>query len=108
MELYKLADSCDYGAMKDEMIRDRLIVCIRDGPLSERLQLDPDLTLEKAKKMVRQREAVHDQQQVLKGASSDTHVLEELRPKRGSTQTQAQAQAAATVSPAAENVHTMW
>ena len=86
MELYKLADSCDYGAMKDEMIRDRLVVGIRDGPLSERLQLDPDLTLEKAKKMVRQREAVHDQQQVLKGASSDTHVLEELRPKRGSTQ----------------------
>ena len=54
MEPYQLTDNCDYGAMKDEMIRDRLVVGIRDGQLSERLQLDPDLTLEKAKRMVRQ------------------------------------------------------
>ena len=78
MELYRLADNCDYGAMRDEMIRDRLVVGIRDGQLSERLQLDAELTLEKAKKMVRQREAVHDQQQALKGASNDTQDLDEL------------------------------
>lgn len=54
MELYRLADNSDYGVMKDEMIRDRLIVGIQDEQLSERLQLDPDLTLEIAKKMVRQ------------------------------------------------------
>ena len=35
--------------MKDELIRDRLVVGIRDLALSERLQLEPDLTLDKAK-----------------------------------------------------------
>ena len=65
MELYKLAEDCEYGTMKEEMIRDRLVVGIRDTVLSERLQLDPKLTLESAKKAVRQREAVKEQQQTL-------------------------------------------
>ena len=64
MDLYRLAESCEYGEMTEEMIRDRLVVGIRDGPLSERLQLDADLTLEKAKK---QRQAVREQSSVLKG-----------------------------------------
>ena len=61
MALYELAENCDYGDMKLEMICDRLVVGIHDNVLSERLQLDPDLNLEKAKKAVRQREAVHEQ-----------------------------------------------
>ena len=43
------------------------MVGIRDQSLSEKLQMDSDLTLEKAKKQIRQREAVHEQQQELKG-----------------------------------------
>ena len=43
---------------RDEMLRD---IGIRDAGLSERLQLDPDLTLEKAKKVARQKEAVKEQ-----------------------------------------------
>jgi len=50
------------------MIRDRIVVGIRDSALSERLQLDPDLTLEKAKTLVRQREDVHEQQAILRGS----------------------------------------
>lgn len=65
MALYKLAEDCNYGNMKDEMIRDRLVVGIRDSNLSERLQLDLNLTLEKAKKAIRQREAVKEQQREL-------------------------------------------
>jgi len=57
--LYQLVDSCDYGNFRDEMLRDRLVVGIRDMVLSERLQMDPDLTLAKTTKMVRQKEAVH-------------------------------------------------
>ena len=59
--LYSLAEHCEYGEMKDEMIRDRIVVGIRDRPLSEHLQLDAELTLEKAKKRVRQREAIQEQ-----------------------------------------------
>ena len=46
--LYSLADNCQYGNLKEEMIRDRLVVGIRDSALSERFQMDSELTLEKA------------------------------------------------------------
>ena len=62
MELYKLTENCDSGALQAEMIRDRIVVGIRDETLSKILQLDPDLTLEKAKNIVRQQEAVQEQQ----------------------------------------------
>ena len=39
---------------------------IRDQSKSERLQMDADFTLEKAKTLVQQREAVHEQQVLLK------------------------------------------
>ena len=65
--LYNLATDCQYGELKGEMIRDKIVVGIRDSSLSERLQMDPELTLEKAKTIVRLREAIREQQCVLKG-----------------------------------------
>ena len=65
MEIYKLAEDCEYGTMKEEMIHNRLVVGIRDTVLSEWLQLNPKLTLESAKKAVHQREAVKEQQETL-------------------------------------------
>ena len=44
-----LAEDCAYGDLKDQMIRDRMVVEIRDWALSEKLQMDYKLTLEKAK-----------------------------------------------------------
>ena len=63
--LYHLVENCEYGALQEQMIRDRIVVGIRDQALSQRMQIDPDLTLEKAKTSVRQREAVKEQQAVL-------------------------------------------
>lgn len=63
------------------MIRDRLVVGIRDSSLSQTLQLDPQLTLEVAKKKIRQREAVQQQQQTLKGTGGTTEV-EEVHARR--------------------------
>ena len=40
-ELYQLANQNEYGALKEEMIRDRLVVGIRDSPLSERTAVGP-------------------------------------------------------------------
>jgi len=65
--LFNLVDSCNYGELRDEMLRDRLVVGIRDVALSERLQMDSELTLEKAMKMVRQKEAVHQHNSQLQG-----------------------------------------
>ena len=53
----------------------------KDVPLSERLQTDEALTLEKAKKLARQREAIKEQQSILK---RDETNLDYIRGK-GST-----------------------
>ena len=69
MALY-IAATCNYGNREKETIRDRLVVGIRDGMLSETLQTNAALTLETAKTKICQREAVHQQQRELKGAKS--------------------------------------
>ena len=59
--LHCLAEYCGYGALQDEMVRDRLVVTLRDKRLSEQLQMDPELTLEKAINKARQSEQVKKQ-----------------------------------------------
>ncbi|UYV82532.1 hypothetical protein LAZ67_21002703, partial [Cordylochernes scorpioides] len=54
--LYKLADSCEFEGLHEQLIRDRIVVGVRDKALSERMQLDSELTLEKAVKLVRQQQ----------------------------------------------------
>ena len=61
MELYTLAESYEYKESKEEMICGRLVAGICDASLSERMQLESDLTLDRAIKLVRQHEAVHEQ-----------------------------------------------
>ena len=56
------------------IIRDRLVEGIRDSLLSERFQLDANLTLEKAKIAIRQKEAAHEQQGILKGDSKSNPI----------------------------------
>ena len=81
MELYSLAANCDYGALENEMICDRLVVGIRDQALSKRLQLDATLTLEKAKTSIRQQEAVQEQQTILHGTATADGNLDSIRPE---------------------------
>ncbi|KAL5505300.1 hypothetical protein EMCRGX_G006710 [Ephydatia muelleri] len=50
----------------EDLIRDRLVIGIRHEALSRRLQMDPELTLGKATRMVHQEEAVKEQQVALK------------------------------------------
>ena len=49
------------------MIHDRIVVGLHDTKLSESLQLDPDLTLEKPVTKARQAEAVKQQQPLVRG-----------------------------------------
>ena len=65
--LFNLVESCNYNNFKEEMLRDCLVVGIRDTALSERLQMDSELTLEKATKLIRQKEAVHEHNSQLHG-----------------------------------------
>ena len=62
MDLYHLAKHCIYGALHDELIRDRIVVGLRNAAVSEKLQFDADLTLGKAVKMARENKAIKHQQ----------------------------------------------
>ena len=46
-ELRLQAKKCGYGTLNDELIRDRLVVGIRDDKVRSRLLREPDLTLQK-------------------------------------------------------------
>ncbi|UYV63439.1 hypothetical protein LAZ67_2004082, partial [Cordylochernes scorpioides] len=63
--LHSLAEHCNFGMLHGELIRDRIVVGVRDRALSERMQLDTDLTLVKATLMAKQLESVKEQQSSL-------------------------------------------
>ncbi|KAL1442198.1 hypothetical protein MTO96_007876, partial [Rhipicephalus appendiculatus] len=60
--LHTLSKDSGFGALREEFVRDRLVVGIKDKQLSARLQLDADLTLQKALDSVHQIETVRQQQ----------------------------------------------
>lgn len=80
-DLYKLVELCNFGALKDEMIRDRIVVGVRDGKLSETLQLDSNLTLEKAIERSRQSEAVKAQQEVVRKTEMSVEAVKKKSAK---------------------------
>jgi len=72
--LYALAEHCGYADLHNEMIRDRLVVGLRNAKLSEKLQLDSELTLDKAITQAHQTEAVQQQQLLLRGEGAEKNV----------------------------------
>lgn len=60
--LYALEEHCIYGLLHDELIRDRLVISLADMRLSKLMELDEDLTLERAIEMARQTDEVKRQQ----------------------------------------------
>lgn len=65
-DLYRLAENCDFKNIKDEMIRDRIVVGVRDQNLSECLQRNPNLTLEIAIARPKQFDTVKKQQSTVR------------------------------------------
>ena len=69
--LYTLAETCQFGALKDELIRDRIVVGIRNAVLSQKLMQDDTLTLDKAVKQAKSSELVKEHHEILKGDGED-------------------------------------
>ena len=80
--LHCLAEHCQYGNLRGEMIRDRIVVGLLDENLSMKLQLDPELTLEKATAAARQHESVRQQQEVIRGGQTPVSVEAAVQSKR--------------------------
>lgn len=57
----KLAELCSFGALKEEMIRDRLVCGILDNGLRKKLLQEADLTLEKCMNYCKAAEAANSQ-----------------------------------------------
>ncbi|KAL5517029.1 hypothetical protein EMCRGX_G002494 [Ephydatia muelleri] len=91
-DLYRLAEYCDYKVLQGEMIRDRIVVGIRDSQLSEKLQMDPNLTLEKAVAQSRQAESVKKQQAIIRCGQSQPQPanIDAVSPGRQQQQQQQQ------------------
>lgn len=64
-DLHKLADSCDYETLRQDLIRDRIVVGLRDSKLSGRMQFDSKLSLESPVTAARTSESVTKQQDEL-------------------------------------------
>ena len=80
--LYGLAEHCDFGILKNELIRDRIVVGTLDRKLSEKMQLDAHLTLEKACDIARQNETVKKQQEILRSSSVDAVKVTQRQPRK--------------------------
>ena len=65
-ELYALSETCNYGELTNEMIHDRIVIGIRDNAVAERLQIDPELTLDKAISIAHQNETLKKQQPMVR------------------------------------------
>ncbi|KAJ3649934.1 hypothetical protein Zmor_021650 [Zophobas morio] len=61
-----LGKDCKYGQLEDELVRDRLVVGIRDQKLSESLQLTEKLTLEMTVNKIMQAETIKTENQELR------------------------------------------
>lgn len=50
-ELRQLSEECEFGELKDSLIRDLIICGLNDSRLKERMLREPDLDLKKAIKL---------------------------------------------------------
>lgn len=77
--LHELANTCAFADAKEENICDRLVIGIIDKSLSEKLQLMPDLMLNKAVELVRTEQIMHHV--IEQGASANCAQVSEVACK---------------------------
>ncbi|UYV83347.1 K02A2.6-like [Cordylochernes scorpioides] len=82
--LHRISEHCEYANLREELIRDRIVLGVKDRKLSEKLMLNENLTLAKAVDIARQWEAVMREQQDLNPSTSQvdtTRKVAKQKPK---------------------------
>ena len=80
-DLYKLSDSCDYGNLREDLIRDRIVVGVYSDALSDSLQAKSDLLLKKAFELSRQAEArTHNDEYVRENTAATNTNVDYVKP----------------------------
>ncbi len=72
--LYTLSEHCDYGQMCEDLIRDHIVLGIRDADLSKKMQMVADLSLTKAIQMVRTHESVEREGQLQRSETDNSSI----------------------------------
>ena len=80
-ELHKFAEDCEYGPLKKDLIRDRIVVSVFDDALSNELQAKADLTLDQAVQISRQAEERKESQYLIRGESAAVNAVGQSHPK---------------------------
>ena len=78
-DLRRKAEYCDFGAIKDSLIRDQIVVGINDPKLRERLLRETDLTLEKAIKLCRITEQSQNQSKIFISPTTQTGNIDSVK-----------------------------
>lgn len=69
-DLYTLASKCNYGDLKEDLIRDRIVVGMQDAKISEVMQMKSTLTLNQAVDMATLAEIQKSQSLIVKQIST--------------------------------------
>ena len=77
----KLSSSCEFGTLTDELIRDKLVLGIRDETTKLRLLKEENLTLNKALNICRASEVVNVQIKAMKASTSEVEGVNVLRTR---------------------------
>lgn len=83
-DLRRRAEHCDFGAIKDSLIRDQIVVGIDDPKLRERLLRETDLTLEKAVKLCRITEQSKEQSKIFISPTTQTGNIDAVKKREPS------------------------
>ena len=81
--LRKLTSSCQYGALTQYIVRDRLVICIQDKNTKARLLRERALSLDKALDMYKSSEGMNQQLKLIQNNErKDNYELNFVRDKR--------------------------
>ena len=81
--LRKLTSSCQYGALTQYIVRDRLVICIQDKNTKARLLRERALSLDKALDMCKSSEGMNQQLKLIQNNErKDNYELNFVRDKR--------------------------